>query len=197
MGICPCIKHIPGHFSSPKDPHLEVLESNLNKDDIDKQIEYLEFIANYPLAMTSHIKLNNIDDKNPTTVSKKVITNIIREKLQFDGFLLSDAIDMKALSENIVKKHNNALDAGVDATCYCSGNIEELERICNEKRFMTEKSLNRFENIKKVIHNPCEKIDVEAQRSLYNHGLNKWFDEIYLYDATEVLHHMQKKGENL
>jgi beta-glucosidase-like glycosyl hydrolase len=123
-------------------------------------------------------------------VSKKVITNIIREKLQFDGFLLSDAIDMKALSENIVKKHNNALNAGVDATCYFSGNIEELERICNEKRFMTEKSLNRFENIKKVIHNPCEKIDVEAQRSLYNHGLNKWFDEIYLYDATEVLHQM-------
>ena len=197
MGICPCIKHIPGHFAVSKDPHLEVLEIDIPPKEVIKEIEYLSFIAKYPMAMTSHIKLSQIDNKNPTTTSPKIISNIIRETLNFDGFLISDAIDMHALKGTIEEKHNQALDAKIDATCYCAGKIEDLEQICYSKRFMTEKSLIRFENIKKVIHNKPNKVNIEALKNFYNNGLKDWLSETYLYDATEVLHQMQKKGEYL
>ena len=62
---------------------------------------------------------------------------------------------------------------------------------------MTEKSLIRFDNIKKVIHNKPNKVNIEALKNFYNNGLKDWLSETYLYDATEVLHQMQKKGEYL
>ena len=133
MGICPCLKHIPGHFESTKDPHLNTLETDLSLEDITKEIEYLRFISNYPMAMTSHIKLNAIDNDYPLTVSQKSISTIIRGILDFDGFLISDAIDMHAVSGKIKEKTKLSLEAGVDAICYCSGKMEHLTAICEEK----------------------------------------------------------------
>ena len=195
MGICPCIKHIPGHFGSKNDPHLEVLETNLSIDEIAKEIEYLSFVSNYPMIMSSHIKLNAIDNKNPVTTSKKSISTIIRGLLNYDGFLRSDAIDMHAITGNIKEKTILSLKAGIDAICYCSGNIEHLTSICEEKKFMTEKSLIRFANIKKVIHNKPKQVDIKAVRKFYQEGLKDVINIKYSYDATEVLHKMNKKGE--
>ncbi len=194
MGICPCLKHIPGHFESTKDPHLNTLETDLSLEDITKEIEYLRFISNYPMAMTSHIKLNAIDNDYPLTVSQKSISTIIRGILDFDGFLISDAIDMHAVSGKIKEKTKLSLEAGVDAICYCSGKMEHLTAICEEKRFMNEKSLIRFANIKKVIHNTPKPIDIKAVQNFYQEGLKDVIRTKYSYDATEVLHKMQKKG---
>ncbi|MBR5599539.1 MAG: glycoside hydrolase family 3 protein [Alphaproteobacteria bacterium] len=195
MSVCPCIKHIPGHFSCLKDPHLNILDTNLSVKEIEKEVEYLNFVKDYPLSMTSHITLNSIDDKNPVSSSEKSISTLIRGIIGFDGFLLSDAIDMHAVRGNIVEKAINCLDAGIDAICYCAGNIDELNAICNEKRFMTEKSLIRFANIKKVIHNTPKRIDIKLKKNFYVEGLKDVMNVKYTYDATEVLHKMLKKGE--
>lgn len=195
MGICPCIKHIPGHFNIAKDPHLNKIECDLSIDEIKNQIKYLKEFSKYPLAMTSHILLKSIDDTYPVTLSSKIISKLIRDYLSFDGFLLSDAIDMKAISGNIIEKLNQSLDAGIDAVCYCSGEYKDLFAICNQKRFITEKSLIRFANIKKVINNNRQEVDIKDIRKLYRTGIRKFANETYSYDATEVLHYMQKKGD--
>lgn len=197
MGICPCIKHIPGHFNAVNDPHLNAVKTSLPREDIKKEITYLQNFNSYPMAMTAHIMLSSIDEEFPATLSQKVISQIIRSYIGFDGFLISDAIEMHALSGNdMAYKTVLGLDAGLDAVCYCSGKIADLQAICYEKRFMTEKSLIRFAKIKNIIHNTPKDIDVADIRKRYITGLGDKLDVWYEYDATEVLFQMQNKGEN-
>ncbi len=196
MGICPCIKHIPGHFSLEKDPHLDVIETDLSLSEIEKNIQYLKSFSKYPMAMTAHIKIKSIDDENPVTTSKTIINKILRKMLQFNGLIISDAIDMHALGGSIIEKNNSVIDAGVDVICYCSGKYQDMYSICSEKRFMSEKSLNRFANIKKIINNKPKHIDIVECQKVYREKFQDSFDQKYSYDATETLHQMQKKGDN-
>ena len=195
MGICPCIKHIPGHFSLDKDPHLDIIETNLSYHEIEENIQYLKNFSHYPMAMTAHIKLNSIDNINPVTTSKNVVTKILREMINFQGLIISDAIDMHAIKGSIAQKFNLSIDAGLDAICYCSGKYQDMHSICSEQRFMSEKSLNRFANIKKIINNKPRHIDIIKSQTLYRETFQDCFNENYSYDATETLHQMQKKGE--
>lgn len=189
-GICPCIKHLPGHMTAAKDPHLELSQIDYSIKKIKDEIKYIKEFKNCPMAMTAHIVLTDIDKKRPITTSSKGIKEIIRDYLEFDGLLISDAIEMKALSGSMVEKANYCWDAGVDVICYCAGFIEDLTNICQEKRFLTEKSQIRFDKIKKVIHNTSKKTDILEIRKQYNKKFEDKLDEKYVYDATEVLHKM-------
>lgn len=197
LGICPCIKHIPTHFSAISDPHLNSLETDLSVKEIENEIAYLQAFQNYPMAMTAHIKIRAMDEDYPVTMSKKVIENLIRKYLEFNGFLLSDAIDMHALQGNITHRAILSLDAGVDAVCYCSGVYKDMAAICQEQRFMTENALIRFAKIKNILHNTSKYINVEYAKKHYNENFSHQQDRQYSYDATEILNQMLKKGENL
>ena len=194
--ICPCIKHLPGHLGATADPHLDVPVCDLEKEALYREIEYIKAFKQYPMAMTAHILLKNIDDTQPITMSEKGIKEIIRNYLEYDGFLLSDAIDMHALKGSITEKTENCLNAGLDAICYCGGKYEDLYNICNQKRFMTEKAQIRFANIKKVIHNTKKEIDTSEVEALYLQKFQDKLNKQYKYDATEVLHQMLVKGES-
>ena len=194
--ICPCIKHIPGHFSAKEDPHLELATINLKQKHIEDYITYLQAFKKYPLAMTSHIFMPKVDAQYPATQSKIIISEIIRKYLSFDGFLLSDAIEMNALKGTISEKVNTSLDAGIDAVLCCSGKYSDLETVCRQERILTEKSLIRFAKIKKVFHNIPKHIDIENIRGQYEAELKDKLHEKYSYDATEILKQMHKKGEN-
>ncbi len=196
-GIIPCIKHFPTHFSAQEDPHLNTLQTELPVSDLEKETAYLQRFRNYPMAMTAHIILKSIDAKFPVTMSAKVISDFLRGYLGFAGFLLSDAIDMHALQGNILNRARASWDAGVDAVCYCSGIYKDLYALCQEKRFMTEKSLIRFAKIKKVIHNTREKKDIDDIKGRYTREFAGKNNQQYGYDATETLNQMLKKGENL
>jgi beta-glucosidase-like glycosyl hydrolase len=93
-------------------------------------------------AMTAHIIFDALDHILPVTISKKAI-NFIREDIGFKGILISDDICMHALHTGIdlniklefIKSLSNvakqAFDAGCDLICHCSGDIEEIQAVCN------------------------------------------------------------------
>ena len=195
QGICPCIKHVPGHFALNSDPHLEQLEINISLEDIYKEVDYLQAFKNYPMIMTAHIKLNTIDNQYPITMSKKGIDSLLRKHLSLKNFLISDAIDMRALPGSMVEKAINCWDAGIDAICYCGGQYNHLYDICQTKRFLTEKAEIRFANIKKVIHNKPQLVDISEQQTAYYQKFKDVLNKTYAYDATEVLNQMLLKGE--
>ncbi len=197
MGICPCIKHLPTHFSSLEDPHLYPLSTDMPINEIEKTISYLQALADYPMAMTAHVRITAIDAEFPVTMSKKIIDRLLRGYLNFDGFLLSDAIDMHALEGDMLQRAKLSMSAGVDAVCYCSGRYKDLYAICNEKRFMTEKSLIRFAKIKNVIHNTKKSVNKNELQKRYTCQFSNKQEQHYGYDATETLNQMLKKGENL
>jgi len=196
MGICPCIKHLPGHFTTNVDPHLEIPEISLSLEDIYKEIDYMKSFADYPLAMTAHIRLNTIDNEFPVTMSEKCVREVLRGFLGLKSFLISDALEMKSLKGTMGEKALNCWNAGIDAICYCSGQYSDLYDICQQKRFLTEKAQIRFANIKKIIHNTSQEINTSELEKLYMQKFQDKLNRKYTYDATEVLHQMLEKGEN-
>lgn len=195
-GICPCIKHLPGLGSGSLDPHLALPKINKSLEALEKDFAPIRALNYCPAAMTAHILLSEIDSVNPLTQSQKGIEQIIRTNLGYEGFLISDAIDMHALGGTLGEKTTSSLEAGCDAICYCGGIIDEIEEVVANCNFLTDKSIIRFEKIKKVFHNKKSICDVVVEEARYQKLIGKVEEYNDSYDATETLNRMQnRKGE--
>lgn len=192
-GICPCMKHMPGHGLAHTDPHLglPIIEETITQ----LNSEFYPFIynADAPMAMTAHILLKDVDSSHPVTQSKIAISSLIREKIGFGGFLISDAIDMHALQGSLDEKISLSLKAGCDAVCYCMGNEDDLSQIMNFSYFLTDEALIRFAKIKKIFQNKINRIDITPYLQFYQNHIEKIEPYIDSYDATETLHLMKQK----
>ena len=130
MGILTIIKHIPGHGRAEVDSHhkLPVVNSDLNEL---KENDFYPFLkGNHShLAMTTHIVYSQIDNKNPATLSKKVIDKIIRGHIDFKGLLMTDDLSMKALKGDLGDLAKQSIDAGCNLVLHCNGNLDEMVKI--------------------------------------------------------------------
>ena len=119
------IKHIPGHGFAHSDSHKRLPKVSLSLNKLN-QIDFFPFKSSKAkLAMTAHILYSKIDKKNPATLSKKIVNNIIRKKLKFNGILISDDISMKALKYDLLTNARKSLEAGCNLVLYCSGNTKD------------------------------------------------------------------------
>ena len=185
-GICPCIKHIPGHGRVQTDPHLGLPIIKGSKSAFERDIK--PFIANnqIPAGMTAHIVLPEIDDK-PITMSKKAINTVIRKKIGFDGLLISDAIEMGALSGSIAERTEKALAAGCDLVCYCRGKIEELHELAELNPLLKSESLRRLFAVQNIFGRGQVDNPDYGEYMRYVGTVAAYKDK---YDATEVLNLM-------
>ncbi len=119
--IASVIKHIPGHGAATSDSHKKTPFVSLSKKKLN-EIDFYPFkTCNSKFAMTAHIIYKNLDKHNVATFSKKIIKNIIRNKIGFKGILISDDISMKALKFDLVTNAMKSLEAGCNLVLYCSG----------------------------------------------------------------------------
>ena len=79
--------------------------------------------------MTAHIIYQDIDADQPETLSKKVIGDIIRKKIGFNGLIMTDDISMKAIKISVADAAVKSLDSGCDLVLHCNGSMEEMESI--------------------------------------------------------------------
>jgi beta-N-acetylhexosaminidase len=118
-GILGCAKHFPGHGDTSKDSHVELPILNLTIEEL-QQRELIPFKTliekQIPLIMTAHILFPQIDADVPATLSKIILNNILREELGFQGVVVSDDLDMKAISEIFMQSGTlgRAFNAGCD-----------------------------------------------------------------------------------
>ena len=191
-GIVPCMKHLPGHGRATSDPHLglPVIDCSLK----DLQSDLLPFALNKdcPAAMTAHILIPEVDDKLPITMSAKGVQKIIRGLIDYQGFLFSDALEMKALKGSVEEKVCASLDAGLDAVCYCMGDIKGLKEVVDTKRYLTDLSLERLENIGKILKTHSTQRNVDFLKQTYYAKLSLFDEDHVDYDATEVLFQLRK-----
>ena len=187
-GICPCMKHMPGHGRAESYPHLGLPVVAVDDEELVKDMAPFAENADCPAAMTAHIVVPQIDSL-PVTMSSRAIDVLIRGKIGFDGLLISDAIDMKALKGSIAERAEKSLAAGCDVVCYCGGDLKDLADLSSIKFVMSGKTQERLERIYKIAAG-CQKDFV-----LYENYV-KAVDEIEPYkeeyDATEVLNLMKK-----
>ena len=167
---------------------MPVIHASLKE--LEKDFYPFQQLSDAPAGMTAHVVIEAVDNL-PATQSPKVINEIIRGAIGFDGLLISDAIDMKALTGTSAEKAAASLAAGCDAVCYCSGNINEMESVCRACTNLADKSLIRFAKVKNIIQSEVN-INALADEYYRTVGTIETYDS--QYDATEVLHQMQQKN---
>jgi beta-N-acetylhexosaminidase len=115
QGVAACAKHFPGHGDTEQDSHLELPTAN---GDVRDGLEpfRVAIAAGVQSIMTAHILVPELDDV-PATLSRAVITGLLREELGYDGLVIADALEMKAVSSTsgVARGAVLALSAGVDA----------------------------------------------------------------------------------
>ena len=122
-GILACGKHFPGHGDTDVDSHLELPRLPHDMERL-RRVELLPFAmtaAKLPMIMTAHVVFEAIDPGVPATMSRKVLGGILRGELGFDGVVVSDDLDMKAIADHmgVADGAVAAVDAGCDALLLC------------------------------------------------------------------------------
>jgi beta-N-acetylhexosaminidase len=133
-GVLICPKHFPGHGSAMGDTHLGLVDVTKTWNEREL-IPFQRMIESglCDLMMTAHVFNANLDSERPATLSKKILQGILRDKLGFCGVIVSDDMEMKAISgqyglENAIQF---AIDAGIDLLCF--GNNMSYDANIGEK----------------------------------------------------------------
>ena len=100
-GVLGCAKHFPGHGDTTSDSHLDLPVLPHSRERLE-QIELPPFraaiAAGVDSVMTAHLVLPELDPQQPATLSKAVLTDLLRQKMGFNGLVVTDALVMEAIS---------------------------------------------------------------------------------------------------
>ena len=98
-----------------------------------------------PMGMVAHIVFTAWDKERPSSQSPIVIEEIIRGRIGFDGFLMTDDLGMHALSGDFGERARRSLDAGCDAVLHCSGAMDEMVAVASATPALDGKGQERLE----------------------------------------------------
>jgi beta-N-acetylhexosaminidase len=127
--VAACGKHFPGHGDTSTDSHLELPLVEHPPERL-REVEFLPFKAaveaQVATIMTAHVLVPALDERRPATLSRRIVTEILRQELQYEGVILSDDLDMKALANDytVAQSAVLAVEAGCDGVLICSANAD-------------------------------------------------------------------------
>ncbi|GER01316.1 glycosyl hydrolase [Iodidimonas gelatinilytica] len=155
-GVLPVIKHIPGHGRATMDSHLDLPRIDADVRSL-CETDFVPFkaLADAPFAMTAHIVYDAIDPALPATLSSKMIEDVIRGDIGFDGVLLSDDITMKALDGSMAERAVRALGAGCDLVLHCSGDFDQARTVLEATEIMNADLADCLSQSLSLIANPA------------------------------------------
>ncbi|WP_170752693.1 beta-N-acetylhexosaminidase [Ruegeria lacuscaerulensis] len=159
-GVLPVIKHMPGHGLSTLDSHHDLPHVDLTQEALEGA-DFAPFRAlnDLPMGMTAHLVYDRIDPQ-PATISPTMI-DLIRDKIGFDGLIMTDDISMKALSGAPEEIAQHALAAGCDVVLHCNGSYEARAKVLEAAGEMTPQAQKRAEKALSMRQKPVE-LDIEA-----------------------------------
>lgn len=128
-GIVGVVKHMPGHGRALVDSHHLLPRVTASAAELEDDLAPFRALAHAPMGMTSHIVFDAWDRDRPATMSPTVIEEVIRSRIGFDGLLMTDDIDMKALSGTPADKAADAIAAGCDVVLDCWARMDEMVAI--------------------------------------------------------------------
>ncbi len=166
-GILPVMKHIPGHGRSMVDSHHDLPVVKASRMELET-IDFLPFaaLAAMPMAMTGHVVFQSIDPENPATLSRKIIRDVVRKVIGFNGLLMTDDLSMKALGGTMAQKIDRAYDAGCDMVLHCNGVMSEMQEVAAAALELTPKCARRAKSALKLRRKPLPFDQKQALRDL-------------------------------
>lgn len=154
-GVLPIVKHIPGHGRAGVDSHLSLPRVDTDRATL-SATDFAPFraLADMPLAMTAHVVYAAIDPAAPATTSAKVIDDVIRGEIGFDGCLMSDDLSMEALAGTLAGRARASLAAGCDLVLHCNGKMAEMTEIAAEVPLLSGEAKRRADAARGELHAP-------------------------------------------
>ena len=165
--IVSCCKHFPGHGSALNDSHLGFTDVSETWSSIELE-PYRKLIADdkCDMIMTSHVFNRNLDSVYPATMSKNVITNILRGDLDYKGVVVTDAMDMGAISEiyGLEEAIEKTISAGCDILLFSNNvktydseivpkGIEIIKKLIDEGKISRERIKESYDRIIRLKEN--------------------------------------------
>lgn len=130
-GVVGIVKHIPGHGRALLDSHKELPVVDALDRDLQTDLAPFAALRDAAMAMTCHVVFTAWDADRPATLSPLVIDGIIRQRIGFHGLLLSDDLDMEALSGDVPSRAADAIAAGCDIALNCWGKMDDMVGIAD------------------------------------------------------------------
>lgn len=144
-GVAGCIKHMPGHGRSMCDTHKEMPVVTASEAELETDLAPFRALKDTPIGMTGHLVFTAWDPERPATQSPTVIRDVIRGKIGFDGLLLTDDLDMEALSGSVPERAEIAVKAGCDLALNCWAKMDDMTGIANRLPAMSEETVERLD----------------------------------------------------
>jgi beta-N-acetylhexosaminidase len=125
-GVAACGKHFPGHGDTTADSHHELPLVEHPPDRL-REVELVPFRAaieaGVAAIITAHVFVPSLDDQRPATLSKRIVTDLLRRELKFEGVIFTDDMEMKAIAaqHTVPAAAVMAVEAGCDGVLVCSG----------------------------------------------------------------------------
>ncbi|HEX8621920.1 MAG TPA: beta-N-acetylhexosaminidase [Allosphingosinicella sp.] len=144
-GVVGVIKHMPGHGRALVDSHEELPVVNASEEELEMDLEPFRTLRAAPMGMTCHCVYTVWDSKRPGSQSQVVIGEVIRGRIGFDNFLMSDDIGMNALGGGFGERARAVIEAGTDAVLHCSGVMAEMVAVASAAGQLSEAATERLE----------------------------------------------------
>lgn len=128
-GVVGVVKHMPGQGRAVVDTHHELPHVHASEAELEQDLAPFRTLNWAPMGMTGHVVYDVWDAEQPSTMSPVIIEDIIRGKIGFDGLLMSDDLDMNALSGDVPTRAVECVAAGCDIALNCWGRFDEMVAI--------------------------------------------------------------------
>lgn len=160
-GVLPVVKHMPGHGRSTLDSHVDLPRVNAGNEELD-DTDFAPFRAlrDLPMGMTAHLLYEALDVDNPATLSAEVMA-VIRDRIGFNGLVMTDDLGMQALQGTRPDLARRALAAGCDAVLFCNAPLPDRVAVADAAGRMGPQAQARAEAALAARHDP-EPLDIAA-----------------------------------
>ena len=143
-GVVGVVKHMPGHGRAMCDSHKDLPIVDASEDQLAVDLEPFEKLSWAPMGMMAHVVYTAWDRERPASQSPTVIGNIVRGRIGFDGWLISDDIGMEALKGGFGERASGVLAGGCDVALHCSGKMDEMVAVASAVPAMGKESGERL-----------------------------------------------------
>lgn len=170
-GVLPVMKHMPGHGRASVDSHKDLPRVTAARADLEAE-DFAPFkaLSDLPMGMTAHIVFDDIDPDNPATTSR-VMVDLIRNDIGFNGLLMTDDIGMEALSGDVGSRSAASIAAGCDAILHSSGKSPEIIAVAEAAGEMTDAAQARAEAAL-AMRKPPVPVDIDALSEEFDDLMN-------------------------
>lgn len=144
-GVVGIVKHMPGHGRAMVDSHLALPVVNANLNALETDLAPFRTLNQAPIGMTAHVVYTEWDAHHPASLSPTIIGEIIRRRIGFNGLLMSDDLDMKALTGSVPDLAAGVVAAGCDLALNCWGRMDDMVGIADLLPEITDKARARLD----------------------------------------------------